>query len=212
MRGAPSPSPEPVGDRAATHRDRILTGLATALAEKGYAATTIADIAAAARVSRTTVYAEFADKDQALIALYASLTDRMLGELERTLPLLEPTLSWQDKVRALADAYLDAIAAATEGERLSLLEIASAGPAARAERREILGGFWSTVDRISGRLQDEHDGVRALGEPLAVCVVGAVNELVLHAADDGPDAVRALGPTVTTMIVRLMVLPPGSSD
>lgn len=212
MRGASSPSSGPVGDRASNHRARILSGLATALGEKGYAATTIADIAAAARVSRTTVYAEFGDKDQALIALYASLTDRMLGELQRTLPLLDPALSWQDKVGALADAYLGAIAVATVGERLSLLEIASAGPDARRERRAILGGFSSTVDRISTLLATEHPDVRALGEALSVGVVGAVNELVLHAADDGPDAVRALGPTVTTLIVRLMVLPPGTSD
>jgi AcrR family transcriptional regulator len=50
---------DPADDPAvedAPRRGRILWALATCMATKGYQATTIADIAAAARVSKTVVY------------------------------------------------------------------------------------------------------------------------------------------------------------
>ena len=56
------PADDPAVDDA-PRRGRILWALATCMAAKGYQATTIADIAGAARVSKTVVYAHFRDKE-----------------------------------------------------------------------------------------------------------------------------------------------------
>lgn len=50
------------------HRARLLEGMARAVAAKGYADTTIADIVREASVSRRTFYENFADKAECLIA------------------------------------------------------------------------------------------------------------------------------------------------
>jgi AcrR family transcriptional regulator len=202
----PPRSPE---DRDAAHRARILAGLATALAEKGYAATTIADIAAAARVSRTTVYAQFAEKDQALIALYTDLGNRLLELLARALFAQDDAAPWRARVEELMGAYLDAMAAASAGERLSLLEIASAGPAARGARREVLERFSEAIHWMSAVFAADHDDAHELAGDLPVAIVGAINELVLRAAEDGPEAVRALRSVTAELIVRLMAVGPG---
>ena len=47
------------------HRHRLLEGMAQAVAEKGYADTTIADIVREAGVSRRTFYEHFAGKPSA---------------------------------------------------------------------------------------------------------------------------------------------------
>ena len=60
-------------------REQVLRGVAEAIAAKGYSATTISDIAKAARASRTTVYAQFPDKDSALIALHQEFGARVVA-------------------------------------------------------------------------------------------------------------------------------------
>jgi AcrR family transcriptional regulator len=56
----------------AHRRGRILWALADCMAVKGYQATTISDIARAARVSKTVVYAHFRDKEECLLELYGA--------------------------------------------------------------------------------------------------------------------------------------------
>src|SRR5262249_52961093 len=53
---------------AADLRRDLADGLAAAITDKGYAATTIADIVARARVSKRTFYEHFADKEACLLA------------------------------------------------------------------------------------------------------------------------------------------------
>lgn len=205
----PTPGGHSAADRAASHRERILRGLASALAAKGYAATTIADIAAAARVSRTTVYEQFAEKDRALIALYVDLGDRLLELLAREFFGQGREMPWTVRVQLVVGVYLDGMAAASAGERLSLLEIASAGPRAREARREVLDRFSEAIRWMSDVLADQDPAVGPLDGELALAVVGAFNELVQRAAEDGPQAVRDLRTVAAELLIRLMAAPGG---
>jgi AcrR family transcriptional regulator len=53
------------------HRERMLRAMVSAVAETGYGAVTVADVVARARVSRTSFYAQFADKEACLFAATA---------------------------------------------------------------------------------------------------------------------------------------------
>jgi AcrR family transcriptional regulator len=57
---------------ARNQRDRILYATATVAASKGYAATTVADIAASAGLDRRIFYAHFQDKRQAFLIMHES--------------------------------------------------------------------------------------------------------------------------------------------
>jgi AcrR family transcriptional regulator len=61
----------PVGDVRAAQRDRLTRAMVAAVAERGYAEVTVADVVATARVSRTSFYAQFADKEDCLFAATA---------------------------------------------------------------------------------------------------------------------------------------------
>ena len=68
---APTAAAGPASPPASSeHRARLLEGMARAVAAKGYADTTIADIVREASVSRRTFYENFGDKAECLIALY----------------------------------------------------------------------------------------------------------------------------------------------
>jgi AcrR family transcriptional regulator len=80
----PAPRASLREEQRALTRARVLDAAVTVFAEKSYGATTMEDIARAAGVTRVTVYAHFAGKQELLPALAQRLyavTDELYGEL-----------------------------------------------------------------------------------------------------------------------------------
>src|SRR3954454_14835880 len=65
----------------ASQRGRMLTAMAEAVAQKGYARTTVADVLSRARVSRETFYEQFADKEDCFLAAYGFAVVALLGSI-----------------------------------------------------------------------------------------------------------------------------------
>jgi AcrR family transcriptional regulator len=119
------PADDPAVDDA-PRRGRILWALATCMATKGYQATTIADIAAAARVSRATIYRMFpGGKDVLFEALrvreleefFALLLQRIEGATDFEDLLVRAVVAATQELRA--DEHL---ALALASERLAVKE------------------------------------------------------------------------------------------
>ena len=183
-----------------SQREQVLSGVAAAIAAKGYSATTISDIAKAARASRTTVYAQFPDKDSALIALHQEFGARVVAEVLEA--HRAATGDWHARLQAMVGAYVEAMASASDGERASLLEVASIGPAGRESRRAGQDRFAAVVVDISTELAEAFDELRPLSPPLALGAVAAINELALRAGS--PDDIRALAPVAVELLQRLV--------
>lgn len=105
--------------------ERLIAGLAEAVAEKGYAGTTIADITRHAAVSRRTFYEHFNSKDECFVAAYetvmAELRDR-IGEA------FDQEEEWPLAIKAGIAAMLEYLAAEPPLARLSMVEALVAGP------------------------------------------------------------------------------------
>jgi len=167
---------------AAGHRARLTEGLAAAIAEKGYAAVTIADVVRIARVSKRTFYEHFADKEACFLALYAETSDELI-ELIATSAATAPG-SWEERIEAAARAYFERVAGEPELIRAALLEIQAAGPRARELRREVQRRYADQLRAFSDAAAAEGAG-RALTPALATAVVGGLNELMLEAVEAG---------------------------
>lgn len=138
---------------ARSQRDRLVAAMVLAASERGYAATTVADVLRRARVSRATFYERFRDKEDCFRAAYelaASLVaDVMSSALEEMrvetagvgetppdpLVLLDRVLS----------TYLELVQGAPDLARLFLIEVYGAGPAAIDQRRASLDRFVDVV-------------------------------------------------------------------
>lgn len=81
--------PKIIGGSLAEHREqtrtRLFDALSSLMAERGFEAITMAQIAARADVGRTVVYNYFADKEALLVAFVTHETEQYLAELERAL-------------------------------------------------------------------------------------------------------------------------------
>jgi AcrR family transcriptional regulator len=176
-------------------RQRLMVALAEVMGEKGYANATIADIVAAARMSKRTFYEHFADKEECLLAMYAHACDQLVDVL-RAAGTVEG-LPWRERVRATAYSYLAAIDAMPTISRALLVEVQAAGARAFALRRRMQERFADVLRELVEQGRAGEPEVRPLSPALALAIVGGINELLLHAVDpygdDPPDRWRAAG-------------------
>jgi AcrR family transcriptional regulator len=106
-------------------RERLIAGLAEAIAENGYSGTTIAHITRHAAVSRRTFYEHFSSKDECFVAAY----DTVMKELrERVSAGFEDADDWAHAVRSGISAMLSFLAAEPHLARLCMVEALVAGP------------------------------------------------------------------------------------
>ncbi|MCZ2860382.1 TetR/AcrR family transcriptional regulator [Blastococcus sp. VKM Ac-2987] len=171
----------------AHRRGRILWALADCMAEKGYQATTISDIARAARVSKTVVYAHFRDKEECLLELYSRANDTVLATVRRAQEDAHAAgLPWPERLRAGLAAYLGTLAAGPAVAWASLVEVQAAGRQAQALRRRVVDTYVDLLVEVVGGLAREHpDEVRPLPRELVLAAVGGINELMLARVERG---------------------------
>lgn len=129
---APQNGGPPAGYDAA---DRILRALASVVAEKGYPATTIGDIAAKASISLSTFYANFADKEEAMLAAVDSGSAQMLAT---TLPAFRRAPDWPHAVRGAFGAMFSFCAAEPEYTTLGAVDVYAAGKRALEQRDQVM--------------------------------------------------------------------------
>jgi AcrR family transcriptional regulator len=169
---------------AGTHAERLADGLAASIAEKGYAATTIADVVRHARVSKRTFYEHFADKESCFLALYSRTSDELLALIAEAAGAPGP---WEERVDAAARTYFERLAAEPALLRAALVEIQAAGPRARRLRRDVQRRYADLLRTLSEQAAAEEPKVRPLSPRLATAVVGGLNELMLEAVEDGEE-------------------------
>jgi AcrR family transcriptional regulator len=180
------PAADPAVDDA-HRRGRILWALATCMADKGYQATTIADIARAGHVSKSIVYAHFRDKEHCLLELYSRATDRVLETIrEAQAAALAAGLPWRDRLRAGIAAYMEALAAGPAVAWAALVEVQGAGPSALTLRREVVDRYVDLLSDVAADLAGRHpEEVRSVPRPLVLAAVGGINELMLARVERG---------------------------
>jgi AcrR family transcriptional regulator len=158
---------------AAEARARILGAMAALVAEKGYSAVTIDDLARGARSSKRTFYDHFPDKQRCFLAAYEAAADAVYAAVEEAAAAAAP---WRARVDAVIVSYLQALAAQPEMTRVFHVEILAAGPEALDRHLRVNRRYAALLRRIV-----REGGERTLAQATAIALLGAVNELVLHA-------------------------------
>jgi AcrR family transcriptional regulator len=186
-------------------RERLIAGLATAVAEKGYAAVTLADVVKEAKVSRRVFYANFESKEQCFLAAFDVVVGH-LGELvaEATAGVEE----WPQRVIAATRAVLGFLAAEPDLARLCLLESRVAGPAVTARFGEAVGGLLPLLRQ--GRAE-RPEGERSPPDSTEDTTLGSLVSLVQRKVAAGEaERLEELLPECVELVF-LPYLGPGSS-
>ncbi len=129
-----------------SQRERLLDAAARVTAERGFEATTVADILTASGVGRETFYELFDDRRACLVAAHQRLLDDLAGRVRDA--YLGPG-EWVERCRETLRTLLDWFAADPAAGRFLLVEFAAAGPEFH-ERFE--AGFDAFVEVIEAGL------------------------------------------------------------
>lgn len=152
---------------AHNQRERLIAGLATAVAERGYRAVTITDITKQARVSRRIFYENFEGKEECFLAAF----EVVVGHIrELAAEAAAPFDDWPHRAVAAARVVLRFFAEEPDLARLCLVESQAAGPAVAAR-------FHETVHEVAPYLEKgrgERPGGRGLPPTTEDSTLGAL--------------------------------------
>jgi AcrR family transcriptional regulator len=181
-----------------SQRERLQRAMAEAMAEKGYALTSVADILRRARVSRETFYELYSSKEDCFMsvfdAAYAAIGAAMAESSGQSTadPPGEPRLA------RVLDDYLGAIAADPVTARVFLIEVYAAGPAAIERRTALQHGLVDLLAAAAGADERDRFAVEA-----GIAAIAALVTARLAVGD--VDEIRALRDPILELLDRLRI-------
>lgn len=181
-------------------RLRLLDGLAASVIQRGYRATTVADIVRNARTSKRTFYDQFASKEECFLELLGADIEK-LGE--RIAAAVEPDADWHLQIRQAVEAYVGHIESRPAITLSWIRELPSLGAAARPVQRRGLQLLSSLLIDLSASPGFRRAELPPLTAPLAVILLGGLRELTALAVEDGRPVRGIVEPAVDASIALL---------
>jgi AcrR family transcriptional regulator len=155
-------------DVARHQRTRIHGAMIEAVAERGYAATSVGRVVALAGVSRRCFYEQFANKEQCFLATFDLLAAR--GVRRMSAAYLAAPGDPQDRLRAAFATFADVAATRRKAASLVLLDAETAGPGGTLRLRRLM----ALGERLLARSFIDSGGASAEPAPLVRAVAGGL--------------------------------------
>jgi len=183
---APRFGPETID--AHDHAERALRAFAVVVAAEGYVNTTVEAVLKRAQMSATTFYANFAGKEDAMLAAIDSACSQILAAV---MPAFRRAPDWPTGVRAGYGAFCNFLASRPAFAQLIAVEVHAAGSAAMERRHQTL----EPLEELIGEGSERRPTTPALA---AEAITGAVFTLAYKTLrDSGPASLPALAPLLT---------------
>ena len=160
-----------------SQRTRLIDAMAQIVAEKGYPATTVADVVECAGVSRRTFYEQFDDKEACFLAAYDAGLAAVLGRVSEAVEV-NPTAGWRERARLGVEAFLALLASEPAFAQALQVEILTAGPAALDRRTGMLAMFAGIWRNVHERARAEEPALPALPDEVFTILSAGLEELI----------------------------------
>jgi AcrR family transcriptional regulator len=171
---------------------RLREAMVRVAAEKGYAATTITEVAEAAGVSTATFYDLFDDKEECFLEAFGAVNDVVIAHVSDAYEAAAGA-PWPERIVAALRALLELLSSEADIARLTMIEVSAAGEQARERYGIMLSRFTAFLEE--GR---EYSEQKDLPPDTARFAVGAATSLIF-------DEIRAgRGPELEGMLPELV--------
>jgi len=168
-----------------SQRNRLIRAMAEAMAENGYAQTSVADVLGRARVSRETFYQQFSSKQDCFIVAYEQAASVILANLDREAASAGTPLERFDRTLG---PYLESLAGEPAFARLFMIEVYSAGDEVLEHRAKIQRRF---ADLVSEAFGARDTGERFACEALVASIAAMVTARLAANDIEGLRALRS---------------------
>jgi len=181
-------------------RQRLLDGLAAAIDERGYRASTVADIVRHARTSKRTFYDQFATKEQCFHELLFADVGKLAEDIRDA---VDPDADWQTQIRQAVEAYVGHIESTPALTLSWIRELPSLDAAARPSQRRNTHLLTSLLVNLSDTPAMRDADLPPLTQAKAVILVGGLRELTAQAVEDGHNVRDIVEPAAQASIALL---------
>lgn len=189
--------------RREERRHRMLDAGLELFGTRGYRATTIEALCAAAAVSTRNFYEEFGSREALVIALHDDINARVFSTVVAALDGFDPG-DVAGRARAAASAYFQIMTSDRRWAQITLVESVGAGPEAEAHRRAAIDRFVALIEAEAGRLAAAGLAPARDFHLTAVALAGALNGLINTWTAD-PNWEKTI-PSIVDEATRLTVL------
>jgi AcrR family transcriptional regulator len=188
---------------AAFVRARIFDAVVRAVAQKGYAATTVADIIAHAHISRRTFYEHFSDKEEGFLLAYEFASRATLREIEEATSRVSAA-DWRGRLQLGLQTYVGILAEDPPLAQVTLIDILGAGPRALSLREGILEQYTDFYRRLGARAC-QAGATSPVPDIFLRGLVGAIAEIVQQEIQAGRvQRLPQLVPTLTELALVVL--------
>jgi AcrR family transcriptional regulator len=179
------------------HRDAILAVAARLFADRGYAAASIAELAAACGVSKALLYHYYRDKEQLLFDIADRYIDSLLGIVDE---VAAEARSPGEHLQRLIERFMQAYEHAAAYHRVLVQDVKylSSAHRRRVNRKqgEVVDAFAAAIVGVAPQLERD-----ALLKPVTMTLFGMINWTFTWLKDRGPVTYAQMAPVVSALFL-----------
>jgi AcrR family transcriptional regulator len=193
----------PLEVRLTVQRRRLFEAAATVFARRGFADATAEAISREAGMSKATFYEHFANKEEAILALF----DEAATEVMRQMAVAseQETETYPEHLAQGTRAFLQTLAEWPDAAQTLLVEIIGAGPRATERRDAILEAFTDAIFRDNENVAPRYNAPKFATRDDAFACVGAIVELASRQLRTGtPSDIRELEPVIDRLMTGIL--------
>lgn len=151
-------------------RERLFAAMVATVAEKGYEATTVADLVSLSGVSRSAFYKHFEDKQACFLAAIEAMIEPALRRLEAD-PATEDGL---ERTRRAFASFIGLIVEQPAAAKMCIVEVYAAGP----QGTELIEGTLRQIEKQAKTLLDQVPDRKGMPAELVHAIVGGVQKVI----------------------------------
>ena len=151
-------------------RERLFAAMVAIVSDKGYEATTVADLVALSGVSRSDFYKHFASKQTCFVAMVESLVEPMVERIRQAKVGAD-----EERVREVFETFIGMAVRQAATARVCIVELHAAGEEAERAIDRLFDAFEELVLEASQRI----DGREEMPPQIVHAVIGGLRK-VLH--------------------------------
>lgn len=189
----------------AAQRERLLRSVIAAVAERGFAGVTVADIVRGARVSKAAFYAHFADKEDCFLAATGVGRQLVIDQVAAAGRLPSAAGDAQDALRAGIRAFLEFLASEPAFTRAFYIDMPAAGARAVA-RIESAQHVFARLNQVwHEHARRDHPDWPDVPYQAYFALAGATTELVrAQVRHDGGESLTSLEETLVGLHLAVL--------
>lgn len=166
-----------------SQRDRLVEAMLRLVARRGYAATSVPDVIAAARVSRNAFYAQFADKEACFLAGCERDLPEMIDSIHAAAS--EAGDRWREALWLGMVAYLRWWQERPEYAQAYFVELPRAGERAVEQRDAAYRSFLDMLEALAARARREDASLPPLRAAVPRLIVYGTTEFIASEVREG---------------------------